>query len=98
MTGRLFSFGNSGNPLAQILSLLVFGALLAVAAMLVVLNSPVDTQFAGSNRLEAAAECVQGLLYYLVVYFFMNLGVFAIVAFVVVPTTFLFRPGVAGRR
>ena len=31
MNGRVFSFGKSGNPLAQILSLLVFAALLALA-------------------------------------------------------------------
>lgn len=34
MNGRLFSFGSSGNPLAQILSVLVFGALLAVALVM----------------------------------------------------------------
>src|SRR5690349_5386655 len=31
MNGRVFSFGKSGNPLAQILSVLVFAALLALA-------------------------------------------------------------------
>ncbi|MCY2964198.1 MAG: NADH-quinone oxidoreductase subunit N [Planctomycetota bacterium] len=56
--------------------------LMAVGSMMVVLNSPVAEMFAGETRSETAAGCVQGLLYYLVVYFFMNLGVFAIVAFV----------------
>ncbi|RPI89581.1 MAG: hypothetical protein EHM42_02755, partial [Planctomycetaceae bacterium] len=56
--------------------------LMAIAAMMVVLNAPAGTEFAGKPVAATAAECVQGLLYYLVVYFFMNLGVFAIVAFV----------------
>ncbi len=34
MNGRVFSFGSSGNPLAQILSILVFGILLAVALVM----------------------------------------------------------------
>jgi uncharacterized iron-regulated membrane protein len=34
MNGRVFSFGSSGNPLAQILSLLVFGVLLAAALIM----------------------------------------------------------------
>ncbi len=34
MSGRVFSFVKSGNPLAQILSLLVFGALLAAALIM----------------------------------------------------------------
>lgn len=31
MNGRVFSFGSSGNPLVQILSMLVFGVLLVAA-------------------------------------------------------------------
>jgi hypothetical protein len=34
MNGRSFSFGNSGNPLAQALSLLVFGVVLVGAVIL----------------------------------------------------------------
>jgi uncharacterized iron-regulated membrane protein len=34
MNGRVFSFGSSGNPLAQILSLLVFGVLLIGALIM----------------------------------------------------------------
>jgi NADH-quinone oxidoreductase subunit N len=56
--------------------------LMAVAAMALMLNAPLTETFTLAARSEAAAQCVQGLLYYLVVYFFMNLGVFAIVAFV----------------
>jgi NADH-quinone oxidoreductase subunit N len=52
--------------------------LMAVGALMVVLNSPT----AGGSRSEEAAACIQGLLYYLAVYFFMNLGAFAIVALI----------------
>jgi len=34
MNGRVFSFGSSGNPLVQILSLLAFAVLLAVALIM----------------------------------------------------------------
>ena len=34
MNGRYFSFGASGNPLAQILSLVVFGVLLVAAVIM----------------------------------------------------------------
>ena len=34
MNGRQFTFGTSGSPLAQILSLLVFGVVVAVAVFL----------------------------------------------------------------
>jgi uncharacterized iron-regulated membrane protein len=34
MNGRVFSFRSSGNPLVQILSLLVFGVLLAAALIM----------------------------------------------------------------
>lgn len=56
--------------------------LMAVGALALLLNAPLTDTFTLSARSDAAAQCVQGLLYYLVVYFFMNLGVFAIVAFV----------------
>jgi len=56
--------------------------LMAVGAFALMLNAPLTETFTLTARSEAAAQCVQGLLYYLVVYFFMNLGVFAIVAFV----------------
>jgi len=53
--------------------------LMAVSAMMVLLNSPQDAVFdveASVNR------CLEGLLYYLFVYLFMNLGAFAIVALI----------------
>jgi len=53
--------------------------LMAVAAMMVLLNSDPDDV---ANRKEAAAGAVEGLIYYLAVYLFMNLGAFAIVAVV----------------
>ena len=34
MNGRSFSFGNSGNPLAQVLSLLVFAVVLVGAVIM----------------------------------------------------------------
>ena len=53
--------------------------LMAVAAMLVLLNAPAGSQL---NTQYEAKRCVEGLLYYLGVYFFMNLGAFAIVALI----------------
>lgn len=50
---------------------------MAVSALLVILNSNVD----GINALESAAGCVEALMYYITVYLFMNLSAFAIVAF-----------------
>ncbi len=55
--------------------------LMAVAAMMVVLNGS-EPPDAVVSRAEAARDCIEGLLYYLVVYFFMNLGAFAIVALI----------------
>jgi NADH-quinone oxidoreductase subunit N len=56
--------------------------LMAVAAMMVILNAPANAGGAAQDRAASAAFCVQGLLYYLAVYFFMNLGAFAIVALI----------------
>lgn len=55
--------------------------LMAVAALMVILNGGGDSAQV-ANRAAAAQSCVRGLLYYLSVYFFMNLGAFAIVALV----------------
>jgi NADH-quinone oxidoreductase subunit N len=55
--------------------------LMAVAALLVILGSP-DAPEGGAQRAEHAIRAVSGLLYYLVVYLFMNLGAFAIVAII----------------
>lgn len=56
--------------------------LMAVAAMMVVLNAPLSGAAPGRERVELAEKCLEGLLYYLAVYFFMNLGAFAVVALV----------------
>ena len=50
--------------------------LMAVAAMMVLVNSDVD------DAKIKAAGALEGLIYYLTVYLFMNLGAFAIVAFI----------------
>ncbi len=53
--------------------------LLAVAAMMIFLNTPgLSTEY----RVEQASRAVEGLLYYLVVYLVMNLGAFGIVALI----------------
>lgn len=51
--------------------------LMAVAALMVVLNGE-----GVADRQELARRCIEGLLYYLAVYLFMNLGAFAIVALI----------------
>ncbi len=50
--------------------------------MMVILNAPTAGAMTGGARIAAAEKCIEGLLYYLAVYFFMNLGAFAIVALV----------------
>jgi NADH-quinone oxidoreductase subunit N len=52
--------------------------LMAVAAMVVILNSGGDPVKVQSQ----AATCLEGLMFYLAVYLFMNLGAFAIVALI----------------
>jgi NADH-quinone oxidoreductase subunit N len=56
--------------------------LMAVASMMVILNAPPVSGVTAASRITSAEYCIQGLLYYLAVYFFMNLGAFAIVAIV----------------
>jgi len=53
--------------------------LMAVAAMMVVLNGPSDPHV---DPHRDATRAIEGLLFYLVVYLFMNLGAFAIVALI----------------
>jgi NADH-quinone oxidoreductase subunit N len=53
--------------------------LMAVAAMLVIMNGPESARI---DRQVDGARCIEGLLYYLIVYLFMNLGAFAIVALI----------------
>ena len=54
--------------------------LMAVASLMVILNAPGSEKLTTNVRIDLATKCVQGLLYYLAVYFFMNLGAFGIVA------------------
>ncbi len=56
--------------------------LMAVASLMVILNAPTAGALSPAARVTSAETCIQGLLYYLAVYFFMNLGAFAIVALV----------------
>lgn len=51
--------------------------LMAVSAMMVLLNPP-----EGAPQVERAEAAIEGLLYYAAVYLFMNLGAFAVVAFI----------------
>jgi NADH-quinone oxidoreductase subunit N len=52
----------------------------AVAALMVVLSAPAPEGSGPQARMEAAVICIQSVLFYLTVYFFMNLGAFAVVA------------------
>lgn len=54
--------------------------LMAVASLMVILNG--DAAGAGLNKSQETRRCIEGLLYYLAVYLFMNLGAFAIVALI----------------
>ncbi|HEY3963048.1 MAG TPA: NADH-quinone oxidoreductase subunit N [Planctomycetaceae bacterium] len=56
--------------------------LMAVAAMMVILNAPTGSSMSPEERVAKAVTCIQGLLFYLAVYFFMNLGAFAVVALI----------------
>ena len=52
--------------------------LMAVSALVVVLSNGASAT--GFDSAEAARMCIEGLLFYLFVYLFMNLGAFAVVA------------------
>lgn len=56
--------------------------LMAVSSMMVLLNAPKEAGFSALEQSELAARSIEGLLFYLVVYLFMNLGAFAIVALI----------------
>ena len=49
---------------------------------MVIINNPGSEEVLGRPVDVVAADCLQGLLYYLAVYLFMNLGAFAIVAII----------------
>ena len=52
--------------------------IMAVSALVVILNAPDDT----IDKVAAGGRAIEGLLYYLAVYMFMNLGAFAVVALI----------------
>ncbi|MFG0333967.1 MAG: NADH-quinone oxidoreductase subunit N [Maioricimonas sp. JB049] len=56
--------------------------LMAVSAMLVLLGQPDGGPFTAAQIREEATRSIEGLTYYLVVYLFMNLVAFAVVAFI----------------
>jgi len=56
--------------------------LMAVSALLVVKSGPPELVVDPIAHAMQAQRCIEGLLYYLVVYLFMNLGAFAIVALI----------------
>src|SRR5262249_9974201 len=70
--GNLAAYGQSNIKRLLAYSTIAHAGimLMAVSAMMVILNAPA----AGVDRHVFAARAVEGLLYYLAVYFFMNLG------------------------
>ncbi|MGD9856552.1 MAG: proton-conducting transporter membrane subunit, partial [Planctomycetaceae bacterium] len=56
--------------------------LMAVAAMMVIVNAPAASGWSPARVQTEAARCMEGLMYYLAVYLFMNLAAFAIVALI----------------
>ncbi len=56
--------------------------LMAVSAMMVIVNAPASSGWSPARIQVEAARCLEGLMYYLAVYLFMNLAAFAIVALI----------------
>lgn len=56
--------------------------LMAVSAMMVLLNGQAGKPVLYADRVEGASIAIEGLLYYLCVYMFMNLGAFGITAMI----------------
>lgn len=56
--------------------------LMAVSALLVLLNGPIPEGWTAYDAQNAAVRSVEGITYYLVVYLFMNLAAFAVVAMI----------------
>ncbi|MGH7129566.1 MAG: NADH-quinone oxidoreductase subunit N, partial [Planctomycetaceae bacterium] len=56
--------------------------LMAVSALLILLGGGAEAGLSSEEIHYSAARCLEGLLYYLAVYLFMNLGAFAIVALI----------------
>jgi NADH-quinone oxidoreductase subunit N len=56
--------------------------LMAVSAMLVIINAPASSGWSPARITFEATRCLEGLTYYIAVYLFMNLAAFAIVALI----------------
>lgn len=56
--------------------------LMAISALLVFLNAPANSPFSAEELEGKAARAIDGMLYYLSVYLFMNLGAFAVTALI----------------
>ncbi|MFQ5731425.1 MAG: NADH-quinone oxidoreductase subunit N [Planctomycetaceae bacterium] len=56
--------------------------LMAVAALMILKNGAAPEGMTAAEFAESQRRCIEGLLYYLAVYLFMNLGAFAIVAII----------------
>lgn len=56
--------------------------LMAVSALLVLLNGTAPESWSAGEANQAAVQSVEGITYYLVVYLFMNLAAFAVVAMI----------------
>lgn len=82
--GNLTAYGQSNIKRLLAYSTIAHAGimLMAVSAMMVILNAPSSATASDFDRHVEAAKAVEGLLYYLSVYFFMNLGAFAVVAFI----------------
>jgi len=82
--GNLAAYGQSNMKRMLAYSTIAHAGymLMAVSAMLVLLNGQTGKAVLYASRAEAASMAIEGLLYYLCVYMFMNLGAFAIVAMI----------------
>ena len=56
--------------------------LMAVASLLVIQSAPDSVGLSSADVADKAGRCIEGLMYYLAVYLFMNLGAFAIIALI----------------
>lgn len=80
--GNLTAYGQSNIKRLLAYSTIAHAGymIMAVAGLLVIVNAP---ESGGTlDRAAEAAYAIQGLLYYLAVYLFMNLGAFAVVALI----------------
>jgi NADH-quinone oxidoreductase subunit N len=80
--GNLTAYGQSNIKRMLAYSTIAHAGymIMAVAALIVILNAPETGGVI--DRMADAARAIEGLLYYLAVYMFMNLGAFAVVALI----------------